>query len=327
MIIFSTNKYLFKNYLLTELLNLKFKSKLINSLNEKLLLKLLDLSATIIENNKTKTIYKVGLEQDELYDLMKKIFLILNKTDVETDLVGLEELISQIKTKYVFTFNSISENDSYLKQIWNKLWLTKESDENETAKKRLRLSILKLIESKLHDRISELNLNEQRVVCVKLDEPKCLEQLLNSICKLEEEELANDNLSDSSSKDESFLRQILARNNNNKRKFDTHEFVTPSDELINHKRVCFSTDSSEPFETEANESSMRYAQVEELPGVGPIYAKRLKENSFTTLGDLTDLYVIKCKRNDLLFEKTLKSLVLLKSLPVKKILEIIKDNF
>lgn len=65
--------------------------------------------------------------------------------------------------------------------------------------------------------------------------------------------------------------------------------------------------------------------VDKLPGIGKIYAKRLKEKNLSKLEDLVNLYMIKCLRNKTKFENELKYLTFMRQDTIEKLAGLIEN--
>lgn len=63
--------------------------------------------------------------------------------------------------------------------------------------------------------------------------------------------------------------------------------------------------------------------VSKLPGIGRVYAERLKAKSLGTLGDLCALYERTCARDDLRFEHELKQAACMRTDVIRKCVDIV----
>lgn len=79
-----------------------------------------------------------------------------------------------------------------------------------------------------------------------------------------------------------------------------------------------------PFESYIQFSPLQLP-VNKVPGIGIVYAARLKSNGIGKFGDLVDLYQIKCENNFAKFHTELKSLASIRSDSIYKISDIIEN--
>ena len=67
-----------------------------------------------------------------------------------------------------------------------------------------------------------------------------------------------------------------------------------------------------------------FMRVNQLPGIGKVYARRLRDKSIYTLGDLKELLDIKCAGNEAKFESELKSAGILRTDVIRNCADIIR---
>lgn len=323
--IFKTNKYLFQSYLLTVIQRLKdeHQSNLLDNLLEKLTLKLIDLSSILIDNKKTKSIYRITRKDCENKEILKQVTSILKKSINESNEQELLESIDQLQTVYVFQSqettkpNLIRSFFSYIKHKFISYPI-----ENKPIEK-YSLMMLKLIESIAADLIAELNIAEHETILIKSDDINYLTQLYDKISRID------DKLNENEQINTSFLNQILAENNLDscqKRTRSRSTSQTSDSSVEVYKKIRSESESSTESVQSVRNKTMLKMSVKKLPGVGHIYAERLKEKNINNFSDLIYLYEINCHRDDLIFENKLKSLASIKSNSIKQIIEIIKKN-
>lgn len=67
-----------------------------------------------------------------------------------------------------------------------------------------------------------------------------------------------------------------------------------------------------------------FMRVDQLPGIGKVYARRLRDKSIYTLGDLRQLLDIKCAGSEAKFESELKNAGIMRTDIIRKCAQIIR---
>ena len=352
--VFSANKYLFKTYLLSQMM--QQKNSTIKRMIEKLTLKLIDLKSTLIHNQKTHTDYTIKSIETKNAELIKQIFLIISKS-TEPDKfeeIELANLHSQIKAFHFLAKGSQeckkqSENKqkSYLNGVFsyfqNKLWYRKKQEDDkvkseekegkeekkEDSNEKLKPFFLKLIESISLNLIKQLNIVEyNHNNDLKFEDPKRILHIYNRILRIE------DVLKKQTETDQdSFFSQILAKNSFGNLTKRNHQSDSSSSSLSSSLEsiINFKKPRIDSFELDLNSNSykngseMHFMPISKLPGVGKTYAQRLTDKNIKTFGDLIELFEVKCRKNEEQFENKLRDLAVIRGNSAKKITQLIMD--
>ena len=354
--VFLANKYLFKAYLLS--LMMQQDCLTISKLIEKLTLKLMDLSSSLIHNKNTHTDYTIKPIEIKNAEILKKIFILMSKSTEpdEFEETELSNLNTQIKAFHVLAKKAKKcieheKPKSYLNGVLSyfhkKLWTRKaskkedneekmeEEEKEEDSIEKLKPFLLKLIESISSDLTRQLNIVDYSYNNdLNFEDPKRISQhLYNRILRIEEVLKKKQNENDN----DSLLSQILAKNSScsfSKRNHQSDSSSSTSSSLssiVSFKKPR--VDSLEHLDSnvyknviEVSEKlSMHYMSISKIPGIGSTYAQRLTEKNLKTFGDLIDIFEVKCRKNETQFENKLKELASFRGNSAKKITQLIKD--
>lgn len=313
-ILFSTNKYLFKSYLLVEMLN---RTEINDCLRDKLTLLMIDLSAILIQIKKEQSVYQVNQTEKKNREILKKLYLLLlinnNNDSNNTDLI---DVCRQIETNFNITKKEEDNSNpsGYLNKIWNMFTFRKVIDKNNDENNnnniklsdKMRLSLLKLIENISLNLIKELNIVDYGKINTDFKDEKCIQKLYNRIIRINDVIKKQENQLNTSSSG-------LKRSASSSTCLLIHE---PSKKI---KQI-----ESSSIEL-TKKYSMRLISINKMPGIGPTYSERLKNSNLEKFGDLVDFYEIKCRKNEQLFEQKLKEIASIKGNSVKKLLEAIQN--
>jgi hypothetical protein len=316
-ILFSTNKYLFKSYLLVEMLN---RTEINDCLRDKLTLLMIDLSAILIQIKKEQSVYQVNLTEKKNREILKKLYFLLlnnnNTNDSNNTATDLTDLCRQIETNFDLIKKEEEEDNynpsGYLNKIWNMFTfrkvIDKNNDENNNIKlsDKMRLSLLKLIENVSLNLIRELNIVDYGKIITDFKDEKCIQKLYNRIIRINDviKKQENHHLNTSSS--------------GLKRSASSSTCLLLIHEPSKKIKQSSSIELTKKY-------SMRLISINKMPGIGPTYSERLKNSNLEKFGDLVDFYEIKCRKNEQIFEQKLKEIASIKGNSVKKLLEAIQN--
>jgi len=123
-ILFSTNKYLFKSYLLVEMLN---RTEINDCLRDKLTLLMIDLSAILIQIKKEQSVYQVNLTEKKNREILKKLYFLLlnnynnNTNDSNNTATDLTDLIRELNIVDYGKIITDFKDEKCIQKLYNRI--------------------------------------------------------------------------------------------------------------------------------------------------------------------------------------------------------------
>lgn len=355
------NEYLFKNYLLVKILNSNIKT--MDLVREKILLKLInslldkktkcsDQEELVQQQEIFNCLYLLcskycsgfSLNEQDLDDeiVLEKLNSLIDQRDLVTPnlLSNIKKILKPTVDKICHIFNLkkgtqfspelLEKIDNLVVNIIEKLVIICEPSEN------LELQIVVKDLGFLLDYLRNINLEKSDKQPKEFRSKSCITiigtDLKRKISSIEYNRLINSSSSISILK----FKKIRRLSNTSIPSISSSNSLANqiSKELISNKRnqSLFQVINEAKNARKNMKNNIDFVSklfplslsVNKLPGIGKVYAKRLKENKISNLGDLVQLYQIKCDRNKAKFTKSIKYMTFMKADTINKLVRILQ---